>query len=545
RRAAEWYRAHGLLAEAVEQALDSRDQQFAALLIAQAAGQAIRDGRLETLLHWFDRLPNDLVRAEQALSIYKGWGLWLRGDADAAASYAQSAQRVLAPATTSPLPGRLLGLRACVSGPDGCKPGLVHEALAALDGVDPLFHALVLLQLAYQQLGSSTMSDMIRVLQALAELGQRGGARFIFGVTRSLLAQVHLARGERRAALAVCQSALDELADEAGQPVTGPLLIASGRVAYAANDQELAKQQLETGLALVERLGYAPARIEGRVALAWLQLASGQAAEAFATLAAARDIARHMHLQSQLDELTCVEAMFQLRLGDSAAAEAALRSLALLPTTQEGIANHRCALSAKTYARVLLAHEQPAEAREVLARTIQWERSVARDGDALTTAILLSLADQKLGDLPQAQATLAQAIGAAAREGAYRVFLDEGRTLASLLPSVQQVAPSFVDELLSAFNDEFNSMEQAPAERQSFQTRVRPVTHGAPSEPLSDREREILRLIATGMPNAAVARVLIIAPGTVKKHLDHIYGKLGAHNRTAAVARARQLDLLG
>ncbi|HET9222117.1 MAG TPA: LuxR C-terminal-related transcriptional regulator, partial [Roseiflexaceae bacterium] len=63
-------------------------------------------------------------------------------------------------------------------------------------------------------------------------------------------------------------------------------------------------------------------------------------------------------------------------------------------------------------------------------------------------------------------------------------------------------------------------------------------------EPLSRREGEILRLIETGMPNEAVAHALVIAPGTVKKHLDNIYGKLGVHNRTAAVARARQLELL-
>jgi LuxR family maltose regulon positive regulatory protein len=79
---------------------------------------------------------------------------------------------------------------------------------------------------------------------------------------------------------------------------------------------------------------------------------------------------------------------------------------------------------------------------------------------------------------------------------------------------------------------------------QSLRPAAAPVETLALLEPLSQREGEILRLIETGMPNEAVAHALVIAPGTVKKHLDNIYGKLGVHNRTEAVSRARQLDLL-
>ena len=63
-------------------------------------------------------------------------------------------------------------------------------------------------------------------------------------------------------------------------------------------------------------------------------------------------------------------------------------------------------------------------------------------------------------------------------------------------------------------------------------------------EVLSERELEVLRLIAGGASNQASAATLVISLGTVKSHINHILGKLAASNRTEAVARARELGLL-
>ncbi len=63
-------------------------------------------------------------------------------------------------------------------------------------------------------------------------------------------------------------------------------------------------------------------------------------------------------------------------------------------------------------------------------------------------------------------------------------------------------------------------------------------------EPLSEREIEVLRLIAEGLANAEIADKLVIAQGTVKRHTNNIYGKLGVTSRTQAVARGRELNLL-
>jgi LuxR family maltose regulon positive regulatory protein len=111
----------------------------------------------------------------------------------------------------------------------------------------------------------------------------------------------------------------------------------------------------------------------------------------------------------------------------------------------------------------------------------------------------------------------------------YRTFFDKDNQVIPLLTHVRRVAPSFVDQLL----DEAG----APATKQELV--VQPLV-----EPLSERELEVLRLIAAGLSNREIAQELFIAVGTVKRHTNHIYGKLGVHSRTEAVARARELGLL-
>ena len=64
------------------------------------------------------------------------------------------------------------------------------------------------------------------------------------------------------------------------------------------------------------------------------------------------------------------------------------------------------------------------------------------------------------------------------------------------------------------------------------------------AEPLTGREIDVLRLIAAGKPNQRIARELVVTLDTVKKHVSHLLGKLGAANRTEAVTRARQLGLI-
>jgi LuxR family maltose regulon positive regulatory protein len=131
---------------------------------------------------------------------------------------------------------------------------------------------------------------------------------------------------------------------------------------------------------------------------------------------------------------------------------------------------------------------------------------------------------------------LHQALTLAEPEGFVRIFIDNGPPMEKLLrqAATQGTAVDYVGKLLEAFDTREKQV-------------TRPPSHPSPSaliEPLSEREVEVLRLLAAGFSNEEIANTLIITVGTVKKHLSTIYGKLDVHSRTAAVAQARDLDIL-
>jgi len=142
--------------------------------------------------------------------------------------------------------------------------------------------------------------------------------------------------------------------------------------------------------------------------------------------------------------------------------------------------------------------------------------------------VLSALALEELGEREQALASLEAAVNLAAAEEARLTFLEPGPKVAKLLRALRDSGRSpqpFTDQLLGLFPDTA-------------------VSQFGLVEPLSERELEVLRLIAAGKSNREIAAALVVTLNTVKKHSSHIYGKLGVNGRTQAVARARELGLL-
>ena len=156
----------------------------------------------------------------------------------------------------------------------------------------------------------------------------------------------------------------------------------------------------------------------------------------------------------------------------------------------------------------------------------------------LRVLILRALIADALGDRKTAFALLARAVVRGGTEKIVRPFVDEGTSLAVLLAALHAAAvdgrdvpgrtATYVDLLLAHFPG------QTPAS----------LAGRALVEPPSDRELDVLRLLAAGRSNAEMARDLVVEQSTIKTHLLNLYGKLGVHSRTQAVARARALQLL-
>ena len=196
-------------------------------------------------------------------------------------------------------------------------------------------------------------------------------------------------------------------------------------------------------------------------------------------------------------------------------------------------------------ARLLLAQSDAEQALRLLDR-LQAAAAQQRTGSLIELGALRARA-LAAGD--DQAAALAESLTLARPEGYVRVFADEGPPLTALLDQLiagrrrgAALAPGIPVEYLGRLRAAFQPGDIRAASPSSKLTA--PVEVAGLAEPLSDRELEVLRLLAAGMANKQIANELVVALETAKKHVSHILGKLGAANRTQAVARARELGLL-
>ena len=141
---------------------------------------------------------------------------------------------------------------------------------------------------------------------------------------------------------------------------------------------------------------------------------------------------------------------------------------------------------------------------------------------------------------------LAGALILACPQGYIRVFADEGPPMAALLArlvAAQKAGQAPARDVPLGCLARFLRAFGQPAAASGAEGGAAAAVPGL-VEQLTPREREILVLLAAGTPNPRIAEELVVTLDTVKKHVSHLLGKLGAANRTEAVTRARQLGLI-
>jgi LuxR family maltose regulon positive regulatory protein len=185
-----------------------------------------------------------------------------------------------------------------------------------------------------------------------------------------------------------------------------------------------------------------------------------------------------------------------------------------------------------TLARLLVAQGAAAQAQSLLARLLAAAEAGGRAGSAIDILVAQALAFGAGGDERAALAALVRALELARPEGYARVFLDEGPPMLALLRRVpaDAAAGAAASPLLDAAGSA--SFDQPDAARQGL------------VEPLSQRELDVLRLLAGDLDGPAIANQLFVSLNTVRTHTKNIYAKLGVNSRRAAVRRGADLGLL-
>jgi LuxR family maltose regulon positive regulatory protein len=293
------------------------------------------------------------------------------------------------------------------------------------------------------------------------------------------------------------------------------------RVLYEWNDLDEASQHGRQSLHLARQYDRVIDRfVVCEVFLARLKLAQGDVAGAAVLLAEAGQSVRQHNFVYRMSEVAAAQVLTLLHQGNLAAA-AHLAQAHELPLSQ---------------ARVHLAQGDPSAALAVLS---PWRRQVEAKGwqdERLKVMVLQAVALQAHGEKDKAVQLLCDALAVASPAGFIRLFVDEGLPMAQLLSEAEAIGmlPDYLGKVLAVCKAE----EQKHGDT-SYPPAAQPLI-----EPLSQREVEVLHLMAQGLSNQEMSERLFLALDTVKGHNRKIFGKLQVQRRTEAVARARELGLL-
>jgi LuxR family maltose regulon positive regulatory protein len=540
----------------VQHALTAADDARVADLIEQHGVRIIVTGQVHTVLNWLSRLPDGLVRVRPLLCTIHALALLLTNQLAATEARIQDAEHGILPDTpidqAQLIQGRAAVLRAILVRYSGDFAGCVafaEQALRLLPHTETIARTVAMLNAARAFLVSGDVTDTNERL-AIAVVAPIRASGNLFGALAAFtnLAQLHILQGRLRAAVATLREALQIAADpEVFRSLEGSpaYYFGMGAVLCEWNDLAAAEQELAQGMDLVAGpLTVDAAYIsQGYLALARLQHARGEPATAQLTLDTYTNVARQRGFIAHLVARgAAAQAQLALAQGNLAAAVAWANTGG---SSADDLSFPREA-EHLILARVWIAQGGASlqQAVELLDRLLDDAEAKARMGSVLDILIVRALAQWRQETHTDALLTLERALILAAPEGFIRRFVDEGPVMAAMLQAAQArgIAPDYSTRLLAAF---------PRTEGRGLRTESAEATHAALSprpsalvEPLSARELEVLRLIASGKSNAEVARTLVIAISTVKTHTNSIFSKLQVTSRTQAIALARDLQLL-
>jgi len=411
-----------------------------------------------------------------------------------------------------------------------------RQALACLPEQDLIWRSAATVSLgdAYGFSGNVAAAYQARV-EALAASKAVGNTYMILIAGLKLAATLRT-QGRLERMIEVCQQQL-QLAYKIGMShvaAAGCLLAIWGEALAEQDNLDEALEQATKGAELTERGKDVMSTDWSYVCLVRVLFSRGDLSGAQEIVQRTEDIAREYHMPPWITNLM---AAWQARIWlaqdmlDAASQWVEEREL--------GTESDPADMNEKEYmalARILIAQGRLAETAGLLQRLLKATEAGGRTSRVIEVLLLQALAFQARDDTARAMTALERALNLAEPEGFIRVFVDEGPPMAGLLYKALKrgIAPDYVRRLLAAFA--IVEPEKTPSSSKIPQSEL--------IEPLSEREIQVLQLIAEGLTNQEIASRLFLSQHTIKAHTRNIYGKLDVHSRTEAVARGRALGIL-
>ncbi|GAA1915572.1 LuxR C-terminal-related transcriptional regulator [Nocardioides marmoribigeumensis] len=544
-RASTWFEANRDRAQAIRHARLAGDVERVADLIELEMPALRRDRKDRTLRQWLEELPPDVVRSRPALANGLGGSMLITGAVAGVEAWLDAAEAWLDPSPDRVvkegavvvdrselprLPAWIMLHRSGHALAHGDLPGstaLAHKTIDLAPADDHIARggASAIIGLAAWAVGDLEVAHD-RYAACLPHFEAAGHVADVMGCSLGL-ADIQVAQGRPRSALRTVEAAI-ALATRQDGVVRG---IADMHIARAAlqvelGDPETARRGLNLARELGDHAGLPQSPYRCRVAMAHVLEAGGDVDAALA----------------KLDEAIALyngDFSPNARPVPARRARVALRHQRLsevepwLATTDLTLADEPSYL--REHELVTLAQAtaatDPARLDEALALLARLREAAAdRPGSLLDICVAQALLLDAAGDRTAALSALEMALRIAEPEGHVRVFVDEGPAMARLLEAVPSGSP---------FTTYARSLRGAAPGRAPGTVPAQRLV-----DPLSARELDILRLLASELTGPQMARHLVVSLNTVRTHTKNVYLKLGVNSRMAAVRRARELDLL-
>jgi LuxR family transcriptional regulator, maltose regulon positive regulatory protein len=578
-RAAAWYEQEGQVETAIHHALAARDFHSAERILQDIGNWMLTAGRWSTLLAWLEAMPDSFTRTRPALCLYSAWALFLTGRWEAVESYLQDVEQLLsagkehliAEGTPAGEPTALIGWRgqvATIRGQMASFQGdttraIEHsqQALAWLPADNLLMRGVVAVNLGFTYLNLGNWSEAERLFSEGRAACEAAGNESMALAAANGLASIDEAHGRLHQAAAGFSDVLLRAGSRLDQAAIGAHYDLAG-VLYEWNDLDRAWHHISQARNLSNQLQLPRLRTYCDLRMARIRQAQGDRRAASELLASALSLQTSaLGLQPSAISVAVVSARLAAGRGDREILEQYLQRKAEIlsrPYTVGRGPEHHALVQAH------LALGQLPEAEVVLESLAPAARAGGHVGLQIEILALQALLLWKRGDTSarlsadqaRAEFVLNQALTMAEPGGYTRTFLDLGPALQELMLAYRlrgkgRACPepvegeaedsshhllAYVDRLLLAFDPAGPAQPgKGDIEAPASQILI---------EALSERELEVLRLMADGQPNQAIANTLFLALGTVKSHAHHIYAKLDVQSRTQAIARARELGLI-
>jgi LuxR family maltose regulon positive regulatory protein len=563
RRASLWFEAHGDVPESIRHALAGNHVARAADLMEVAIPAMHRDRREAELVRWVAALPEEVVRLRPVLGVAFAGALAQVSDFDSVERRLSEVERSLRPdggpwperpprglvvvdeEAYRSLPASVSMYRGALALASGDLNGTVAQARQALSLAQPQDSLIRAGAAALAGLASWTKGDLAAAhaayMDSFSEMRRIGYIADILGLCITL-GHLRQTQGRLGEALRTYEQALALATPAAGAPPlrgTADMHVGMAEVLLERDDLAGAGEHLAAAEGLGEHKGLPQNPYRRRLVLARLREAEGDLDGALELLDAA-DRLYNGDYSPNVRPVPAVRSRLQLRRGELGSVDAWVRERGLSAADELSYLRE---YEHVTLARLLLARHEAGrdehalgEARDLLGRLLAAAAAGGRDGTVLEVLILQGFAHEAGGDMSGALGAMHRAVTLGRSEGYVRLFADEGPRVATVLKALLRRRPAepdagYVRRLVAA----------------AARGQARPSALPAPAgliEPLSDRELDVLRLLASELSGPDIARHLHVALSTVRTHTKSIYLKLGVTSRRAAVRQAAELDLL-